>query len=547
MKPWLPARLFWAWLRTPANLLLAIGLLFTALSMGFSYHAITYNSDDVAMQNALLHWRPFSHNIFFGDKDVAFILQAPLYWLVSLVLEPGRRAMFASGLVLSLINFVLVYYASLYFLRVLKIKITLTTLLPLLWVTSFTYALNRIFLGTNLHNITVGLIFVLLMLISKLCRGEIAQGRRITKIFWYVAIAIGTSLAIVNDRYFLYFGVVPAAILIAWRALDKHWTIRQVIAPLILLALGYGVAALVTGLLGSAGMTLLPGVGSPGFASFSVAGTYGINAIHSLLVIMGADFFGQRLFGLGGLLALLNLALLVLALYAAGKLLVTSGSRYLEIRVLSIVFWLILAAYCFSSFNMGAIQTYRYLVIVPFTAALLLAAYCRLKVKNQLVIRIAFTIAIVLNLIASVSGLAPSAKVIDGAIAVKGQSNNQSANYDLIAFLKSADLQKGYSSYWSSAINTYLSKGTVDVLPVKCTKPGWTVPHVWFVDRNSYLKKSKKSFYMFDSNNHPCPQYKVREQFGQPEQEYIFNGKLIWVYGHDIVKDMNTSALNKTE
>lgn len=498
---------------------------------------MTFISDDVSMQNMLLHWKPFSGNIFYGDKDVSFIFQLPIYWVVSLLISPGREAMLMSGLLLAWINFALVYGAYLYFLRIFTIKQSYLSLLPVLWVSTLGYGLNWIFLGTNFHNLTVGLIFLFLVGISKICRGEIKLTPRPISAIIYLALAALAGIAIANDRYFLYFGIVPATGLIMAHAWNERSRRRRFVLAGSIVILGYLESKLFFILLSLSGMKLLPGVGSPGFVTFENILPYSMNALHGYLIIMGANVFGLPLFSLLSLIAIISLLLAIYVLYAAVQVLKRKQIHTPELTTLTGMFWFAIFAFTFTTFNLGLVETYRYLVVVPFVAPLLIAilgsATSRRRYIHTLLI-----ITIVLNIIGSVVG---------AAIAYPSrEAKSQADNYQLISYLEKVDLHKGYGEYWSANINTYLSKNKARILSISCDSNGNTTPMLWFTDRDSYLKKSDESFYMFGGRNAVCSQEQVRQQFGQPTKELSFEGRDIWVYNFDLIQRMDTGKFQST-
>ncbi len=523
------------WVRRPEGVVFIAGLLLTTISMVLNYRHTAYSSDDVIWQNALLHWRPHSGDVFFGDKADPFILQMPLYWLVSLVIAPGRHAMLVDGLLLALINFVLVYAALLHFMRVLKVKASYVSLLPVLWLTASSYGLSRLFLETNAHTISVGLIFVLLMVVSKLCRsGLVGEGGR-KRYLAYGVIILLVGLSAANDGYFVYFGVLPAIALTGLYLQKKFINTTRAAVIVGIIAAGYVVSAIITHLLPHIGIVPLTILGKPAFATFDNLGSYSMNAIHSFLVITGTNFFGQPLVGMATVVGFVNLWIAGLAVACAAKLLRHRPEP--ETTALAGLFWFIIIAFTISSLNMAVVQTYRYLVAAPFVMAVLLATLpSRQKLVKTRMLQLALIVAVVLNISASAFNVAPA------LASPIGEGDNQTLNYQLIATLQKSGAGKGYTEYWSSHVNTYLSGGAVNALPVKCVN-GTTLPYVWLVDKKQYLELAHSSFYMFVDSTPLCTKAQVRQQFGAPVREKKVSGGTVWFYNYDILNKMDRAEL----
>ena len=525
--------------RNPQIGMFALGTVLLVASLLATYRHAGFTSDDVMFQNALLHWRPFSGDIFFDNQDGTFIAQAPLYWLVSLVVAPGRHALLADGILLSLINFGLVYYSLLYFLRVFEIKVTWLTLSPTLLLSAFGYGLNRLYIGANYHTLSIGLIFVLLTLISKLCRRELGIGKMWSRVLVGAGIAVLVGAAIVNDRYFVYFGFVPALALTALLLYKKIVSIKRASAVFTVLIAGYGVAIIIKHLLPHIGIVLTFGVGAPNFVAFSDFGNNLMNALHSLLYIFGINFFGQPVASAETVASFICAVVLIVTIVTSIERL-RSPDAQPELTVLCALFWFAVIAYAVSSFNLGTVQTFRYLAIVPFLAIPILSVRLSLLGLSRvsriaLVSATGFAAAVCIG----VNGLG---SVSAAAATMIGWSNNNTYNLQLTDALKSAGVSKGYAEYWNSHINTYLSGGNVSIQPVLCDG-GTTVPYQAFVDYDALVKPSTKSFYMFVPKAPLCTEAQVQSQFGEPSKRLNLSGNEIWIYNYDINRHMNMSSL----
>lgn len=533
----------WRFVRNPRIGMFGVGALLLVISTALTYHHTAYTSDDVMFQNALLHWRPFSGDIFFDNSDGTFILQAPLYWLVSVFIPAGRSAMFADGILLTLITFGCLYYPLLYFLRVLRVRISWLSLAPVVLLGVFGYGINRLFLGTNYHTVAAGLILVVLMLVSKLCRGELGGGRWQYRVLTSAAVAILVGLAAVNDRYFLYYGVSSAVALVAFYLYKNALSFKRAAAIVMVLALGCGLAAAIRYVLPSVGIVLAFGVDPPSFAAFNAVGPYVMNTIHSLCYIMGINFFGQPAASVETAVSLINLTALVATIIASVRLL--RGPKVApELMTLIGLFWFVIATYALSSFSLGTLQTYRYLTVVPLLAVVILAVYLgtvRFPQARHVkrVMAIMAVVAVAIGVWAnSVSSIAVSAAT------EVGWNTSNAANLQLIQQLERTGVSKGYAEYWSSHINTYLSGGRVSIQPVSCDG-GTTIPYAPFVDQSQYLRPTSSSFYIFVSNAPLCSAAQVRQQFGDPVRTVEIGVNTIWIYNYDLGSRMDLSAIRR--
>ncbi len=526
----------------PSRAVFVIGLLLVVLSMVFAYRYTAYNSDDVYWQNMLSqHWHPFSKNLFFGSDNELFILQLPIYWLVSLFVAPGRHAMLIDGVLLALINFTLFYASVLYFLRIANKRISYTVLLPVVWLASSGFGLSRLFLGTNLHTLAVGLIFTILMLTSKTCRGEFDAIRGWRRGALLVGIVLFVSFSVINDRYFLYFGILPALVLALLYVAHKRTPLLRLLAILGTLITSAVVYEVIEKLLPKAGIVLAKYFGAPAFIDFNHVGSSLALALHSFLAITGADFLGQPVTSAAAVSAIADVIIMLLVIVGSIKLLKNKDGSPEE-QVFAGLLWFVLLALAFSDWNLD-LWSYRYLAVMPFVAALVLAYFMsgkRLTTFRTTGYTVLLVVAVVLNLAVNAWGTATDKpSPLD--------DYNNVANFNLIDSLKEAGVSKGYSEYWSAQINSYLSGSVLNVEPVTCVRDGFTVPRVWFVNKDKYLVPSKRSFYIFDSFKDPtaCTQSQVRQQFGAPARVLKSGEYTVYIYNYDLLDKTDQSWLRK--
>jgi energy-coupling factor transporter transmembrane protein EcfT len=203
-------------------------------------------------------------------------------------------------------------------------------------------------------------------------------------------------------------------------------------------------------------------------------------------------------------------------------------------KLLFVIFLIIVfSVYTFTTVTNG-IDTYRYLVIVPFIVLfLLLGQASKLPQKYRSSLSVLLLVSIVLNFYITLSY---------NRVALKAGGNPNQVNLEIIDGLKSRGLTKGYANYWDGNINTYLSSGAVDFLPVSCTKKGTLSEFRWLLDGNLYTEAAEKTFIMIDPvriDTTLCSEANLLKQFGTPEQSFITKGRSVYIYNYDVVVNFN--------
>jgi hypothetical protein len=506
-----------------------------------TYRLRPYTSDDVIWQNALLSWRPFHHPIYYGDGTASYIAKVPLYWLLLHFFSPGRRTLLAEGMIFSIGNFVLIYWASIYFLKKWGIKLTRISLLPFVWLASFGYALTQLFLSTNMHNIEVGVIFAILAVASKIYSGEVLPLKNwLHRILSLVGcLFVGTML--VDDQYLFYFCIFPLILMIIYlwlKRMSSRTLLAQLSALIILSAIFYKAIRI---LLSVASIKLTAGTAQAQFVNINSLISSFTNTTHGLFIIFGADFWDRIIGSFTTLVTLVNAILLVCVMVYVVKTIrskdATSINR-IEPAFFSFIFVLVFGIYTFSNLSIN-ISTYRYLVLLPFISALLLAVYLAgLKKSSQRILAIILIVAIVFNVISSIAGIKYQGLVAEPFN--DGNPNNANAlNLRIIYILNAYNLHKGYSGYWDANINSYLSDGSINLLPTICNAND-TYKFDWLLNANQYKKPASKTFYLYDPGQQAahftCSIHEMLKQFGRTTEilQVPYTRDVIYVYNYDI-------------
>jgi hypothetical protein len=362
-------------------------------------------------------------------------------------------------------------------------------------------------------------------------------------------LAVIVGILIFSDPFILYFFIGP---LLAWAF--YLWTqakvsSRQITALLVFFALGLIVSKITALLFGHMGFRMATEypIQFIDFEKFANNIQIGINA---LLSIFNANFFGRNPFSITAITTLINFSILAFLIQRLlsyrnqmkSILMKPNQDKWIAFFVLLFAFTLLL--YIFSTVSVGTAQTYRYLITCVLIAPILLA-YISVHRPSRIITPL-LIIAIVFNL--SVSAFLLDSFLMEGSSdsRVVGQTTFKankanSLNYKLITALKKEGVTKGYANYWEAGINTYLSRGAVEVLPVDCEFNN-TKPLKWLVDLKRYEVPTKKTAILLDphiESQAMCTYDQIITQFGTPSHELKEYNISILVYDYDIYQKMN--------
>ncbi|HET9174012.1 MAG TPA: hypothetical protein VFN56_01880 [Candidatus Saccharimonadales bacterium] len=493
-------------------------------------HFIAYTSDDVSWQTILLTWSPFNgHKLYLGGSD-NYIIRAPLLALLVHILGPTRRALFIESYILELGNFVLFFTAVMYFLRKVRAKLTYSNMLPLIWLASFGLTFATLFLNSNLRSFEIGMSFLFFALVNEL----LTRTARLKFKQWVLLVvsSLSAGVLIFNDPYFLYFTVIPIGLLFLFLALYKRIPIQKLLVIVMWCILALLFAITISKLVSLMGI-VIPYADPLEFVAYSGLFSNITLALHGLLLIFSADFFGQKVFGISAVSAIINLLIVGFSLWL---LRMSSKARRdndepttLWILYFGFIAALVITVYVVSTLAID-ITSYRYFVMLVFAfVALLVLAGSKLVHRQRLVLNGLLILAILGNVCASI---AEAHRLQHTPM----DSRANSVNYSLISSIQEMGLTKGYGSYWNGDINTYLSGGKTNFLPVVCQQ-GKTVPYFWLVDGDNFKRSVSSSFYVIDPafpSPPVCTKQQLLSQFGTPSKDVFVAGKEVLVYSYDI-------------
>jgi hypothetical protein len=542
----MPRRL-WTWSLTPTGVIFWIGLAIALFKLLCSYlnPDVPYTSDAVIWQNALLSWKPFHHQLYYADGGASYIAKVPIYWLVSLVLSPGPHAMLAGAVVLVIMNYLLVFYAIIYFMRQMGIMQSYKTLLPLLWLSSFGIALVQYFMGDSLHNVEIGFILLLFVIAHKAYAGAFDRLSLLKQSIIFVLTGMLGGLMIVDDHYFLSFGIGPVALALLLGLLIRLPKWRRLLLLLVTTGWIYICSDIVEKIATKSGMFFIKngvsGTALPNIVPYSSLYTSIANTAHSILIMFGADFFGEPIAVFASLVAGVN-AIIVLVIFFTLKLpwqqddTKKRETLRFEPQFISAVFIFCLLTYTLTTVSDLTTNTYYYLLILPYLAMFLLIMLgARLPRIGNVLLNILLIVGTVLNIGSGLISLKDSSHIADI------YTNNR--NYSLISYLQKHHLTKGYAPYGDANIDSYLSKGSIDMFPYACAGTN-LIPFKWLFNDSLQAKPANNSFILVDTaypQAGSCTENALIQQLGSPQQVLQLPPYTIYAYNHDvsptIVKD----------
>lgn len=536
-------KLFLRILGSPTSIILTISLVLAMFSLYMTYRIRPFTSDDVSWQAILLSWHPFGGQITLGSSD-NFVDKLPYFAFFNHFFSPGRRLVLIESAILEVVSLGSLFAAAIYFLKRAGGKLNYLNLLPLVWLGSFGYAFAQLYLNSEWRGAETGLSFLLFALVAAYYAGRsgvIARntksGKLLTAVGTVVVAAI-TGAFIYSDPSFLYFTVAPLVLFSAALFLIKQINKTQaaIFFAGVLLSL---VFVKVTELISvKAGIKVVEGYPVQ-FVGFNDLISNAKLAVHGILLIFGADFFGRKVASLGAVTAVVNAALVGYIFYRLYRwckrpwAYISTPARlwktfFAGLVVLSILF------YSFSNVAVD-LNTYRYFFMLVLAAAVFLVldlADTAATQKN--ILAGLLVLATLLNIVSAIHGDGDLTQVP----AVTNRAN--SANFALIHTVQAQGLTKGYTNYWDSDLDTYLSKNTITFLPVFCNGTQ-TARHYWLVDERRFNERATRSFYVINPDYTvppACTKDQLLRQFGTPEQTIQQGNKTILIYSYDIGKKM---------
>lgn len=526
----------------PVAIILFIGLVILSFNIIYIGSIRPFNSDDLYWQQTIRTWRPFSGEIFyFGTKDI-FVMLAPFFMFFESIFAPSRSLILFEAWFITILTFVSAYFASVYFMRKLKLRINIASLLPFIWLASFGYPLVQNYLNSDWRTLEVGIAMLTFMLVAAICFDDFMPLRNVRNKLLSVLAILYVGLVSYSDPYFLIFTLGPVLIftvlLFALKRIDRK--------KLVLITVGSFASIISSSVFAYIGQKA--GLHIPAEIPSAFVGLDGLllnvaNSLQGLLIIFGADFFGKQVTAPSTFGNLMNASLVAVIwwyIWHSAQRLKVSTIHTLKLPELWKIFWGIVMLFMFIVYTVSTlvlVSNYRFFVVFVYCGIIALVFTLGSKLN-----KLARAILVLLLL----GGTCFNLSITTMSGYVKGQPNVSSnmgnaLNYTLIRAVDNLHVHKGYTTYWQGNINTYLSKGTTLYLPTLC-EGGQLRTFKWLVDGSQFGKPAEKSFYLYDpSYSAPpnCTPAQVIKQFGNPTKTITVAGIQILVFDYDIGSKMS--------
>jgi hypothetical protein len=357
---------------------------------------------------------------------------------------------------------------------------------------------------------------------------------------WWVPVVVGVllTLAQVSDVLATFAGAAAVAVACGVRVcLEIVRSQRPLKSAGYDLSLGLaavvsiGLAQLVLwGINAAGGFYMRPPKNGLGLAPLSALPAHAGDLGYNLLILFGADFFGQNTV-VGVVLALLHLTGVALALW--GLLIGLSGffgraaDRVTQVLVASTV--IILAAGTFSNYMSKIVGAHEIVTVLPFCAVLAGRLLGGGLVKARLTPLLAVGLACYL-----------------GALAYNDtQPIRAPLHVDLANWLEAHHLTTGLAPYWESNITSLDSGGRVRLAPLK---PGGAAANPYESDAAWYNPAVSRANFVVTVSAPPSDAAlvtpdEVRAQFGPPARTYHFEEYTVMVYDYNLLTRLQVPSV----
>jgi len=361
---------------------------------------------------------------------------------------------------------------------------------------------------------------------------------------WWVPVVVGVllTLAQVSDVLATYAAAAPVAVACCLRLCseivrrqrplkDQGYDVSLAVAAIISIELAH---LILSGIHAAGGFYMPPPKYGTGFAPLSALPTHAWETGYNLLILFGADFFGQQT-PVGVVLAVLHLAGVALAL--CGLLIGLFGffgraaDRVTQVLVASTV--IIVVAGMFGNYMSEVVGAHEIVTVLPFCAVLAGRLLGGRLVKARLAPLLTTLLAV---------GLA-------GYLGVLAYNDTQPIqaplHVDLADWLEAHHLTTGLAPYWESNITSLDSGGRVRLAPLK---PGGASANPYESDSAWYNPAVSRANFVVTVSSPPLDAVlltpgEVRARFGPPARTYHFKEYTVMVYDYNLLTRLNVPSL----
>ena len=356
---------------------------------------------------------------------------------------------------------------------------------------------------------------------------------------WWVPVLVAVLLAWVQvgDPLVLYEGVVPLVLVCAIRMYRRRGSLRENWYEL---ALAGG--AIVSAGAASLALKLIHQLGGfvvrPPSTALAHIGHLPSNvwvAVQSVLVLFGADFSGERNGAHIGI-ALVHLAGVVLAAWAAGRALRRFGTQDLVVQVLTVTLIVMLAAYVLRGNPNVAGSAHEIAGVLPIGAVLAGRLLAGTLARGRLLIP---ALALVLACYAGIE--------VHNTV----QQRPSDPNAQVAAWLQAHHLSYGLGDYWNASAITLDSGNQVQVRYVsrvgdKLMVRPWETKNSWFDPA-----QHDATFLVTPGPANVCSpgtpagwQAVARATFGPPSATYHVDGFFVLVWDENLLSRLTTGPMH---
>jgi hypothetical protein len=340
-------------------------------------------------------------------------------------------------------------------------------------------------------------------------------------------VVIGTAALLgvfmYSAAYYLIFVLAPLGLLLSVNMAVSGLDRRQV-RLLLFLAASAVVSVVCRGILDQVGWVQK---GEP--VRFVTADQIGFHLqllLESGLTIFGANFLGHRVLSFDSVRSIAQLSILVPILASPIWL---SKKYRLSDQIWRYYFallpYFVALAFVFTSY-VGDFESRRYLVILPFAAAVTVAFVYQDLSEPRL--RKLLALSLVMNIVLGIYS-------VGSKIDASDPRNVRSA--ETISLVRSVGLEKGYTHFWLSNINTYLTRNDVAFIQVVCVEERLRF-YPWLTDDGILEKPAQSTFYLYDARSEDivdCTPERLINQLGDPAQILaIDKSTTLAIYDYDI-------------
>jgi hypothetical protein len=352
---------------------------------------------------------------------------------------------------------------------------------------------------------------------------------------WWVPVVVGVllTLAQVSDVLATFAGAVAVAVACGVRVVrgrpQKSGGYDLCLGLAAVASIG--LARLVLwGINAAGGFYMRPPKNGLGLAPISALPAHLGDTGYNLLILFGADFFGQQTV-VGVILAVLHLTGVALALW--GLWIGLSGffgcaaDRVTQVLVAGTV--IILAAGIFGNYMSKIVGAHEIVTVLPFCAVLAGRLLGDRLVKARLVPLLAVGLACYL-----------------GALAYNDTQPVQAPLHaDLADWLEAHHLTTGLAPYWESNITSLDSGGRVRLAPLK---PGGASANPYESDSAWYDPAVSRANFVVTVSAPPSDASlvtpaQVQAQFGPPARTYHFREYTVMVYDYNLLTRLQVPSL----